>query len=84
MVLVAQWHRYHAVTSALVQSFTPKGLYHHYQAELKARWKKVDESMADLGQNVARLVRLVYPTADGSTGEVIGVKAFLDALPGPA
>ena len=40
--------------------------------------------MADLGQDVARLVRLAYLTANGSTREVIGVHAFHDALPGPA
>ena len=40
--------------------------------------------MADLGQDVGRLVRLAYLSADGSTREIIGVNAFLDALPGPA
>ena len=34
--------------------------------------------MADLGQCVARLMRLAYPSVDGSTREVIGVYAFLD------
>ena len=68
----------------LAQSFILQGLVHHYQAELKARRKKGDESLADLGQDVARLVRPVYPSADGSTREVIGVNAFLDAMPRPA
>ena len=40
--------------------------------------------MADLGWDVARLVRLVYPIADGSTTEVIEVIPFLDTFPGPA
>ena len=40
--------------------------------------------MTDLGQDVAGLVRLAYPAADGSTREVIGVNAFLDGLPGRA
>ena len=31
--------------------------------------------MADLGWDVARLVRLAYPTADSSTREVIGFNA---------
>ena len=35
-----------------------------------------------LGQDVARLVWPAYPSANGSTREVIGVNAFLDALPG--
>ena len=48
----AQWHSNHAVTSTLTQSFTPQGLVHLYQAELKARVKKADESMADSGWDV--------------------------------
>ena len=79
-----QWHSYHAVTSALVENFTSQGLVHLYQAELKARKKKGDESMADLRRDVARLVRIAYPSVDGFTREVIGINAFLDALPGPA
>ena len=38
--------------------------------------------MAELGKDVARLVRLAYLSVDGSTTEVIRVNAFLDALPG--
>ena len=68
----------------LAHRLPPQGLVHIYQAELKARRKKGGESMVDLGQNVARLVRLVYRSADGFTREVIGVNTFLDALPGPA
>ena len=29
-------------------------------------------------------MKQAYPSVDGSTREVIGVNAFLDALPGPA
>lgn len=80
----AQRHSYVAVTVALSQSFAPKELVHLHQAELKARKKKGDESMADLGRDVARLVRLAYPTADAATREIVGINSFLDALPGPA
>ena len=40
--------------------------------------------MADLGWDVAKLVRLAYLMSNGSTRKVIGVNAFLDVLPGPA
>lgn len=80
----AQRHSYLALTTALSQSFAPKELVHLYQAELKARRKKGDESMVDLGRDLAKLVRLAYPTADTTTREVIGINAFLEALPGPA
>ena len=52
--------------------------------ELKARKKRADESMVDLGRDVAKLVRLAYPMADAATREVIGINSFLEALPGPA
>ena len=42
-----QQHSYHIVTSALAEIFTPQGLVHLYQAELKARSKRADESMAN-------------------------------------
>ena len=80
----AQRRSYVALTTALAQSFSPKELVYLYQAELKARRKRADESMANLGRDVAKLVRLAYPTADSATREVIGINAFLEALPGPA
>ena len=80
----AMRHSYLALITALSQSFAPKELVHLHQAELKARRKKGDESMTDLGRDIAKLVRLAYPTADMTTREVIGINAFLEALPGPA
>ena len=40
--------------------------------------------MVDLLRDVAKFVRLAYPTADAAIGEVIGINSFLEALPGPA
>ena len=81
---LAERHSYLAVSTALTQSFAPKEKVHLYQAELKAKRKRADESMTDLGREIAKLVRLAYPTADAATKEVVGINAFLDALPGPA
>ena len=80
----AKRRSYFALTTALSQSFSPKELVHLHQAELKARKKKPEESMVDLGRDIAKLVRLAYPTADTPTREVIGINSFLEALPGPA
>ena len=80
----AQRRSYQVLTQALTQSFTPKELVHLNQAELKACKKKTEESMVDLGRDVAKLVRLAYPTADAATREVIGINSFLEALLGPA
>jgi hypothetical protein len=55
-----------------------------YQAELKARKRHPGESLAELGRDVARLIRLAFPTADLATREMVGINAFLDAIPGPA
>ena len=52
----AQRKSYHALTEALKQSFAPKELVHLYQAELKARKKKTDGSMVDLGRDMVKLV----------------------------
>ena len=80
----AQRCSYFALTTALSQSFSPKELVHLHQAELKARRKKPDESITDLGRDIAKLVRLAYPSADLATREVISINSFLEALPGPA
>ena len=74
----AQWHSYHYAISVLAQSFTPKGLVHLCHAELNVGQKKGDEIMADLGWDLAGLVRLVYLTADFSTRKVTGVNAWMN------
>ena len=60
---------YKALKSALTQHFCPPQQVHLYQAELKARKRKPDESLPDLGRDIARLIRLAYPTADLATRE---------------
>ena len=80
----AQRRSYLAVTTALAQSFSPKELVYLYQAELKARKKKPEATMANLRWDIAKLVQQAYPTADMATCEVIGINAFPEALPGPA
>ena len=75
---------YKALKSALTQHFCPPQQIHLYQAELKARKRKPNESLPELGRDIARLIRLAYPTADMATRETIGINAFLDAIPGPA
>ena len=52
----AQRRSYLALTTALAQSFSPKELVYLYQAEFKARKKKPEETMANLGWDIAKLV----------------------------
>ena len=77
-----QRRSYQTLAWALMLSFAPKELVHLYQAELKAQKKKVEESMVDLGRDVAKLVRLAYSTADVAIREVIGINSFLEAFAG--
>ena len=72
------------MTSALAKSFSIKELVYLYQAEFKVNKKKTDETMANLGRDIAKLVPQAYPKADTATREVIGINAFLEALPRPA
>ena len=75
---------YRALKDALTQHFCPPQQIHLYQAELKARKRKPNESLPELGREISRLIRLAYPSADTATRETIGINAFLDAIPGPA
>ena len=75
---------YKSLKNALTQHFCPPQQIHLYQAELKARKRNPNESLPELGRDIARLIRLAYPTADMATRETIGINSFLDAIPGPA
>ena len=76
----AQRRSNHAVSSALAHSFVLKEIVHLYQAELKAHRKKGDESMANLGRDTAKLVRMAYPTVDTPTRGDLD-KCFFRGLP---
>lgn len=81
---LAERRDYRALKNALTQNFNPPQKLHLHMAELKARKRKPQESLVDLGRDIARLTRLAYPAADQATRETIGINAFLDSLPGPA
>ena len=77
----AQRQSYEALTAALNSRF---GLTH--QAELnrmrlKSRIRRREETLAELAQDVERLVRLAYPEAAESMVEVLAKDQFVDALP---
>ena len=55
----------HQLTGALWQSFCPPELVYFYQAELKGWQRKRDETMAELGSDLARLVLLAYQQRHG-------------------
>lgn len=81
---LAERREYKLLKTTLAQNFSPPQKVHLYMAELKARRRKSNESLAELGRDIARLTRLAYPRADPATRETIGINAFLDSLPGPS
>ena len=81
---LAQRRDYKVLKDALTQSFCPTQQIYLYQAELKNRMKRPNESLSDMGRDIVRLAKLAYPTADPETRETVAISAFLDALPGNA
>ena len=81
---LAQRRDYKVLKDALTQAFCPTQQIYLYQAELKNRMKRPNESLSDLGRDIVRLAKLAYPTADPDTRETVAISAFLDALPGNA
>ena len=79
---LAQRRSFLALTTTLAQSFSPKEQVYLYQAELKARQKKPEETMANLGWDIAKLVHQANPTAVTANPKTFGLthfwKLFLD------
>lgn len=75
---------YHEVVKALRQNFAPVQQVQTYLHELKARKRKAGESLAVLGRDIGRLVRLAYPGVDQVTRETLGINALMDAFPDAA
>lgn len=76
-----QRRSYEALTSALNARF---GMAHQTElnrSRLKARSRRREETLAELAEDVERLVRLAYPEAAESMVEVLAKDQFVDALP---
>ncbi|KAJ8945388.1 hypothetical protein NQ318_015995 [Aromia moschata] len=58
--------------------FGNKHLQQMYQAQLKGRNQRVDESLQQYEADLARLVHLAYPTAPQDFMEQLGVQIFID------
>ena len=72
---------YGALTAALDSRF---GLAHQTELirmRLKARTRRREETLAELAEDVERLVRLAYPEAAEAMVEVLAQDQFIDALP---
>ena len=77
----SQRRSYEALTATLDSRF---GVAHQTElnrSRLKARSRRREETLAELAEDVERLVRLAYPEAAESMVEVLAKDQFVDALP---
>ena len=76
-----QRQNYEALTAALDSRFGTAHQSELNRMRLKARNRRRDETLADLAEDVERLVRLAYPGATEAMVEVLAKDQFVDALP---
>ena len=71
---------YYELKFVLQTRFEPKNQTEMYRAELNSRYRKRDESLPELAQDIKRLARLAYPTAPCEVRDTLAYKCFRDAL----
>lgn len=71
---------YTEIVSALEARFGDKHLQQVYQAQLKGRQQKQSETLQEYEVDIARLVRLAYPTASEQILEQLSIQLFVDGI----
>ncbi|KAJ8952330.1 hypothetical protein NQ318_017224 [Aromia moschata] len=71
---------YRELVLHLEMRFGNKHLQQMYQAQLKGRNRRVDESLQQYEADIARLVHLAYPKAPQDFMEQLGVQIFIDGI----
>ncbi|KAJ8912757.1 hypothetical protein NQ315_016713 [Exocentrus adspersus] len=74
---------YKAVTSALEKRYGDAHLQHVYQAQLRNRKQRFEETLQQYEADVSRMVNLAYPTAPAEVIEQLSVSSFVDGLRDP-
>ena len=64
----------------LTQRFEPEGHTATYQSQLQSRKRRRNESIPELVQDICRITRKAYPTADVQTRNALAVTSFISAL----
>jgi len=77
----AQRQSYEALSAALESRFGTAHQTELNRMRLKARSRRRDETLAELAEDVERLVHLAYPEATEAMVEVLAKDQFVDALP---
>ena len=75
-----QRQNYDLLVQALTQRFAPSNQTELHKVQLKARSRRRDESLTELGQSIRRLTGLAYPDAHQELVEILAKDHFIDAL----
>ena len=71
---------YGALVQKLSLRFEPVDLVGMYQSQLRSRKRKHNESLPELAQEIGKLTRQAFPTADETTRNYMAVTSFISAL----
>ncbi|KAJ8921676.1 hypothetical protein NQ315_010585, partial [Exocentrus adspersus] len=74
---------YKAVTSTQEKRYGDAHLQHVYQAQLRNRKQRFEETLQQYEADVSRMVNLVYPTAPAEVIKQLSVSNFVDGLTDP-
>lgn len=71
---------YEHLVQALTTRFEPENQSELYRAQLKNRLRKKNEALAELAQDIKKLVRKTYPHSSVSMRDNLALDCFLDSL----
>ena len=73
-------NNFEKLVTALQDRFAPLNQTELYRAQLIERRQKASETLPEIGQDIRRLINLVYPTAPSDVREILAMEQFLDGL----
>ncbi|KAJ8914068.1 hypothetical protein NQ315_017589 [Exocentrus adspersus] len=74
---------YATLTSALERRCGYAHLQHVYQAQLRSRRQRFEETLQQYEADISRMVNLTYPTAPAEVVEQLSVSSFIEGLRDP-
>ncbi|KAJ8913378.1 hypothetical protein NQ315_008770 [Exocentrus adspersus] len=74
---------YATLTSALERRYGDAHLQHVYQAQLRSRRQRFEETLQQYEADISRMVNLAYPTAPAEVIEQLSVSSFIEGLRDP-
>ncbi|KAJ8910595.1 hypothetical protein NQ315_003965 [Exocentrus adspersus] len=74
---------YATLTGALERRYGDAHLQHVYQAQLRSRRQRFEETLQQYEADISRMVNLAYPTAPAEVIEQLSVSSFIEGLRDP-